>query len=79
MNSSKLSPINGTLDNWSKLLTEINKTKKNILQYLADQQFASPEYIFLKHAKSNDYRSWLYLIWLKLQFNGSELFRFGCF
>lgn len=69
---SKLSPINGTLDNWSKLLTEINKTKKNILQYLADQQFASPEYIFLKHAKSNDYRSWLYLIWLKLQFNGQS-------
>jgi hypothetical protein len=69
---NKLSQINGTLDNWSKLLTEINKTKKNILQYLADQKFASPEYIFLKHAKSSDYKSWLYLIWLKLQFNGQS-------
>lgn len=65
----KLSQTNGTSDNWRELLTEINKTKKSILQYLVDQKFASPEYIFLKHAKSSDYKSWLYLIWLKLQFN----------
>jgi len=64
---NKLSQFNGTPDDWGKLLMEVNKTKKNILQYLADQKFDSPEYIFLKHAKSNDYKSWLYLIWLKLQ------------
>ena len=69
---SKLSQTNGTSDNWNKLLTEINQDKKNILQYLADQKFASPEYIFLRHAKANDYKSWLYLIWLKLQLNSQS-------
>jgi len=64
---NKLSITNGTPDNWSKLLTELNESKKNLLQYLADQKFASPEYIFLKHAKASDYTSWLYLLWIKLQ------------
>lgn len=69
---NKLSQANGTPDNWSELLTAVNKSKKNILQYLAEQKFASPEYIFLKHAKANDYKSWLYLIWLKLQLNSQS-------
>jgi len=73
---NKLSQINGTSDNWSELLTEVNKTKKNILQYLADKKFASPEYTFLKHAKSNDYKSWLYFIWLKLHFNSQSYLGF---
>lgn len=66
---NKLSQSYGTADNWSKLLIEINQAKKNILQYLEDQRFVSPEYIFLTHAKFNDFRSWLFFIWLKLQKN----------
>lgn len=74
---SNLSQTNGTADNWSELLTAINKAKKNILQYLADQRFASPEYIFLNHAKSNHYESWLYFIWLKLQLNSQSYLGFA--
>lgn len=66
---SKLSRVNGTKENWSRLLAMVNKSKKNILQYLADQKFASSEHIFLQYAKTNDYKSWLYFIWLKLQFD----------
>ncbi|MDI9393665.1 MAG: BREX-4 system phosphatase PglZ [Synergistota bacterium] len=66
---NKLSQANGTYENWSRLLTEVSKGKKNILQYLADQKFTSPEYIFLKYAKANDYKSWLFFIWLKLNFS----------
>jgi hypothetical protein len=73
---NKLSQTNGTSENWSELLTEVNKSKKNILQYLGTQRFASPEYIFLKHAKGNDYKSWLYLIWLKLQLNSQSYLGF---
>ena len=73
---SKLSQANGSVDNWSEMLTEVNKPKKNILQYLADQRFASPEYIFLKHAKGDDYKSWLYLLWLKLQLNSQSYLGF---
>ncbi|MDD3663501.1 MAG: BREX-4 system phosphatase PglZ, partial [Candidatus Pacebacteria bacterium] len=69
---SKLSIFNGTSDNWGTLLTEINNSKKNIHQYLAGQEFQSKEYIFLKHAKSSDYKSWLFFIWLKLQSNGQN-------
>lgn len=63
---NKLSQVNGSVENWSKLLSEINKSTKNILQYLGDQGFASPEYIFLEYVRSNDYKAWLYFIWLKL-------------
>lgn len=73
---SKLSQANGSADNWGELLTAVNKAKKNILQYLAGQKFASPEYIFLKHAKGNDYKSWLYLLWLKLQLNSQSYLGF---
>lgn len=73
---SKLSQTNGSADNWSELLTAVNKANKNILQYLNAQQFASPEYIFLKHAKGNDYKSWLYLLWLKLQLNSQSYLGF---
>lgn len=69
---SKLSQANGLADNWGELLTAVNKAKKNILQYLAGQRFASPEYIFLKHARGNDYKSWLYLLWLKLQLDSQS-------
>jgi hypothetical protein len=73
---SKLSVKNGSAENWIELLTEINKSKKNILQYLDAQRFASPEYIFLIHAKGNDYKSWLYLLWLKLQLNSQSYLGF---
>lgn len=69
---SKLSQLNGTSENWSELLTAVKKAKKNILQYLDDQRFASLEYVFLKHAKANDYKSWLYFIWLKLKVNSQS-------
>lgn len=63
---SKLSQNAGTVDRWSKLLEDLNKSKKNILQYLAIQEFASHEYIFFEYAKKNDYKSWLYFINLKI-------------
>jgi hypothetical protein len=69
---NKLSQSIGSADNWSDLLEATNKSKKNILQYLAAQNFASPEYIFLKHARKNDYISWLYFIWIKLQMNSQS-------
>lgn len=63
---NKLSQGNGSADNWSKLLSEIDKSKKNVLKYLGDQGFESPEYVFLKYVKSNDYKAWIYFIWIKL-------------
>jgi hypothetical protein len=73
---SKLLESNGSADNWSELLTAVNKAKKNVLQYLDAQRFASPEYIFLKHTKGNDYKSWLYFIWLKLQLTSQSYLGF---
>lgn len=72
----KLTPSNGSPENWSKLLIEVNKTKKNILAYLAAQRFEAPEYIFLEHAKGTDYKSWLYFIWLKLNLDSSRYLGF---
>jgi len=66
---NKLSQNAGTAENWGQLLEETNKSKKNILQYLATQNFASPEYIFFEYARKNDYKSWLYFLWLKLNIN----------
>ena len=66
---NKLSQSMGSAEYWSSLLEAINKSKKNILQYLAAQNFSSPEYVFLNHAKKKDYTSLLFLIWLKLQTN----------
>jgi hypothetical protein len=65
----KLAQTEGSAYNWGKLLEDLNTTKKNILQYLAAQNFASPEYIFLQLAKKNDYKSWLFFLYLKLQTN----------
>ena len=48
---SKLSQNAGTADYWGELLENLNKTKKNLQQYLATQNFAPIEYTFLKHAK----------------------------
>ena len=63
---SKLSQNAGTADNWSELLEDLNKTKKNVQQYLAAQNFASLEYIFFDYARKNDYKAWLYFINLKI-------------
>ncbi|GHV54656.1 hypothetical protein FACS1894206_07910 [Deltaproteobacteria bacterium] len=65
----KLSQTEGSAENWSKLLEHLNKIKKNVLQYLATHNFASPEYIFLQLTKKNDYKSWLFFLHLKLQTN----------
>lgn len=66
---SKLTQSVGSAENWGKLLEYLNTTKKNIPQYLATQNFASPEYIFLPLAKNNDYKSWLFFVYLKLYTN----------
>lgn len=73
---SKLSQINGSSENWGDLLAALNKAGKNVLQYLDAQGFTSPEYIFMKHAKRSDYKSWLYFIWLKLQLNSQSYLGF---
>lgn len=56
----------GTAENWGELLESLNKTKKNIGKYLAEQKFAPLEYTFLDYAKRSDYTAWLYFINLKL-------------
>lgn len=63
---NRLSRDAGTPENWGELLTNLNKSKKSLAQYLADQGFMSLEYIFLDYAKRNDYKAWLYFINLKL-------------
>lgn len=63
---TRLSKDAGTTEQWAKLLEELNKTTQTLQQYLASQDFASLEYIFFNYAKSNDYKSWLYFINLKL-------------
>lgn len=73
----RLAQFTGSDDNWSKLLENLNKTKKNVLQYLYEQNFASPEYIFLKFAKKSDYKSWLYFLYLKLQTTSNSYLGFA--
>jgi hypothetical protein len=69
---SLLSQTAGSSENWGKLLEALNKGKQNILQYLAAQKFASPEYTFLAFAKGTDYKAWLYFLSLKLQTKGQS-------
>ena len=56
----------GSIANWGELLENLNKSKKNIGQYLADFNSVPPEYTFFDYAKRNDYTAWLYFINLKL-------------
>ena len=56
----------GSIANWGELLENLNKSKKNIGQYLADFNFIPLEYTFFDYAKRNDYTAWLYFINLKL-------------
>ncbi len=74
---SKLSQNAGTAENWGELLENLNKTKKSVLQYLAAQNFASLEYIFLDYAKRNDYKAWLYFIYLKLNTSSQDYLGFA--
>ena len=56
----------GSIVNWGELLENLNKSKNNIGQYLADFNFVPLEYTFFDYAKRNDYTAWLYFINLKL-------------
>lgn len=69
---NKLPIGSGTLANWVELLENLNKRKENLLQYLSNQKFASLEYIFLQNVKKNDYESWLYYIYLRLNISSSS-------
>jgi hypothetical protein len=69
---AKLSQGSGSPEHWGELLENLNKTKKNILQYLSDHNFASPEYIFLNYAKKKDHTAWTYFLYLKLNANSQN-------
>ena len=73
---SKLSPNSGTAENWGELLERLNKSKKNLNQFLATQDFASLEYIFLEYAKRSDFKAWLFFIYLKLNTNSQSYLGF---
>ena len=73
---SKLSSAAGTVENWGELLENLNKTKKNLGQFLASQNFASLEYIFFEYAKRNDFKAWLFFIYLKLNTNSQSYLGF---
>ena len=62
----RLAKSAGTGANWSELLENLNRSKQNIGQYLAEQNFVPLEYTFINYAKRNDYTAWLYFINLKL-------------
>jgi len=63
---NRLSKNAGTAEDWVKLLENLNKTKKNIGQYFAEQSLMPLEYTFWDYAKRTDYTAWLYFINLKL-------------
>jgi len=69
---SKLSQSAGSAKNWTELLEGLNKKKESMGQFLAAQNFASLEYIFLDYAKKNDFESWLYFINLKLNTSSQD-------
>jgi len=75
----KLSKNAGTAENWGVLLENLNKSKNNLQQYLASQDFTSLEYIFLDLARNNGYKSWLYFIHLKLNTNIKSYLGFVAF
>jgi len=71
-----LSPANGTPEYWRKLLAAFDGNEKDFRRYLEGHRFSPPELCFLKYAKSNDYVSWLYFIWLKIFANSRDYLGF---
>jgi len=63
---NRLTKNAGTNERWGELLENLNKSKLNVVQYLAEQNFSPIEYTFFDYAKRNDYKAWLFFINLKL-------------
>ena len=72
----KIASTAGTAENWGELLESLNKSKKNLGQFLAAQNFTSTEYVFLEYAKRNDFKAWLFFIYLKLNANSQSYLGF---
>ena len=62
----------GTAENWAELLSAVNKSGMSLMKYVGVRNFSAEEYIFLDHAKSDNYDSWLFFLYLKITQKGQN-------